>query len=146
MDQAIQEFISKKRIAVFGVSHSDQKFGNATYKELKQRGYDVVAVHPTLETIDGDPCFKSLQEITPQPEAAFINVSPASVAPILQDIAKTDIKNVWLQQGSESDEAIKLGNELGLSLAKGGCILMYAEPVSGFHGFHRWLWKVIKKY
>ncbi|MAT41722.1 MAG: CoA-binding protein [Anaerolineaceae bacterium] len=146
MDQTKADFISKKRIAVFGVSRSAQKFGNSTYRELKQRGYDVVAIHPDLESIDGDPVFKSLDEFSPTPEGAVISVSPNYVPDILRDLAKHDIKHVWLQQGSESPEASQVGKDLGLSMVEGGCILMYAEPVSSIHSVHRWIWKVLKKY
>jgi predicted CoA-binding protein len=146
MDQTKADFISKKRIVVFGVSRSAQKFGNSTYRELKQRGYNVVAIHPDLETIDGDPVFKSLDDFSPKPEGAVISVSPKYVPDILKDLAEHDIKHVWLQQGSESPEASQVGKDLGLSMVEGGCILMYAEPVTSIHSVHRWIWKVLKKY
>ena len=146
MDQAKVDFVSKKRIAVFGVSRSEHKFGNATYKELKARGYDVVAIHPEMESIEGDPVYRSLDTVSPPVEAVFINVSPDKVAPILEETARNQIKHVWLQQGSGSDESYALGEQLGFTLVKGGCILMYAEPVNGIHAFHRWIWKAIKQY
>ncbi len=46
MEQSIQDFINCKRIAVVGCSSKGRKFGNSAYKELKQRGYQVLPVHP----------------------------------------------------------------------------------------------------
>lgn len=146
MEQKKADFVSKKRLVIFGVSRSAQKFGNSTYRELKQRGYDVVAIHPELETIDGDSVFKSLDDFSPTPQAAVISVSPKYVPGILKDLAEHDINHVWLQQGSESPEASQIGKELGLSMVEGSCILMYVEPVTSIHALHRWIWKALKKY
>lgn len=146
MDQAKQDFVNSKRIAVVGVSRTDTKFGNATYRELKKRGYDVVPVHPSMESFDGDSCYQNIQSISPKVDGVFINVTPSKAADIIKDAEEAGVKNVWLQQGSQSEESINLAKSLGLNLAAGGCILMYAEPVVSIHGFHRWLWKLIGKY
>jgi predicted CoA-binding protein len=146
MDKEKQDFIKCKRIAIVGVSRTNSKFGNATYRELKTRGLQVVPVHSEMVEFDGDPCYKNIQDITPSVEGVFINISPPGVIAVLEDAIKAKVNKIWLQQGSESEEAIKFGKENGLSIASNGCILMYAEPVSSFHAFHRWIWKLIKKY
>lgn len=146
MNQAIKDFVQLKRIAVIGVSRSDTKFGNSIYKELKGKGYEVVAVHPTLELFDNDRCYKTISEIDPKVDGVFINVKKEKVKPILDEAHQAGVKNVWLQQGSESPETVQYGNSLGLNLVSGGCIMMYAEPVNSVHSFHRWIWRLIKKY
>jgi len=146
MNQAIQDFTQCKRLAVVGVSRTDAKFGNSAYRELKQRGYDVVPIHPEMQTFDGDKCFSDFKALPDPVEAALISLPPAHVPDVLRQAAQADIRNVWLQQGAESPEAIQLGQELGLKLAHGGCILMYAGPVKGFHAFHGWVWKLIGRY
>ena len=146
MDQAKQTFLKCKRIAVVGVSRSNAKFGNMSYKELKSKGYTVVPVHAEMEVFDGDPCYKKVSEISPAVEGVFICVTPARVVEILKDGAQAGIHHFWLQQGSESNEALAMGKELGLNIASGGCIMMYAEPVKSVHAFHRWVWRVAKKY
>jgi predicted CoA-binding protein len=146
MDNEKLNFINCKRIAVVGVSRTDSKFGNATYRELKNRGLQVVPVHSEMKEFDGDQCFEKIQDIKPPVEGVFINISPPKVIEVLQDAIKANVNRIWLQQGSESNEAIQFGKDHGLSIASNGCILMYAEPVSSFHAFHRWFWKLIKKY
>ena len=146
MDQEKQNFINCKRIAIVGVSRSETKFGNATYKELKSRGLQVVPVHCEMEEFDGDHCYRTIQEITPPVEGVFINVTPSKVITVLQDAVQAGVKYIWLQQGSESKEAFQYSKEHGLSIASNGCILMYSEPVKSFHSIHRWVWKVVGKY
>jgi predicted CoA-binding protein len=53
------------------------------------------------------------------------------------------MKNVWLQQGSESSEVLAQAKQLGMSVISGKCILMYAPPVRSWHGFHRIVMKLI---
>jgi predicted CoA-binding protein len=146
MNQAIKDFTSCKRLAVVGVSRTDGKFGNSAYRELKQRGYDVVPIHPEMESFDGDTCYSSFEALPAPVEGALISLPPAHVPDVMHQADQADIRNIWLQQGAESPEAIRLGQELDLNVVHGGCILMYAGPVSGFHAFHGLVWKLIGKY
>ena len=55
--QQIDEFVGGKTMAIVGVSADGRKgFGNAAYKELRARGYRVLAVHPKASLIQGDRC------------------------------------------------------------------------------------------
>jgi len=137
MDQSIKEFIKSKRLAIVGVSRAPQKFSNNAYNELKKRGYQVFGVNPSMEEVAGEKCYKNLASLRGQIDGAVICVSPEKVEPILFEASAIGLKNIWLQQGAESTEAVRIGNELGLSVVAGKCILMYAGPVHGFHNFHR---------
>ena len=146
MDQKIQDFVSSKRIAVAGVSRSEQKMGTGIYKELKLRGYEVFGVNPNLETIDGDKCYPSLAELAGKVDAAVICVPPQQAALVLRDAAAAGIKKVWLQQGSQSLETSKVAKEAGLTPVEGKCILMYAGEVESIHAFHRFFAKLFGQY
>ena len=139
MSQPIVEFVQGRRLAVVGVSRAHRKYGNHAYRELKARGLDVMAVHPELASIEGDPCFKSLAELPRPADGVLVCVQPEKVPEVLRQAAAAGIRRVWLQAGAESDAAIKLAAELGRDLVQGECILMYAPPVRGFHRLHRGL-------
>jgi predicted CoA-binding protein len=145
MKRTIEEFVNCKRLAVVGVSRDEKKFGSMAYLELKERGYDLVPVHPDLPSFAGETCYPRLQAI-PQPvDGAVVIVSPARVSDVLRDAAAAGVTRVWIQQGAESPEALALADELGLSVAHNACILMYAQPVRGFHKFHRAIVKLFGK-
>ena len=146
MDQKIQDFVSSKRIAVAGVSHSEQKMGTGIYKELKLRGYEVFGVNPRLEIIDGDKCHPSLAELAGKVDAVVISVPPQQAALVLRDAAAAGIKKVWLQQGSQSIETSKVAKEVGITPVEGKCILMYAGEVKSIHAFHRFFAKLFGQY
>lgn len=142
--QAIQQFVSGKTMALVGVSSSGKGFGNAACVELRKRGYRVLPVHPTATTIKGEACWPSLAALPEKVERALVVVQPEGTEAVVREAAAAGVRYVWLQQGSESSTAIKAGEDLGLGVVTGQCILMFAEPV-GFHGIHRWLWKILGK-
>ena len=137
MDQAIQDFVNGKRIAVVGVSREKTKFGNTAFAELAARGYQVFAVHPTAQEVAGAPCYPNLAALRGQVDGVFVSVSPQQAVPVLREAAAIGLKNVWLQQGAESPEALALACDLGFNLVFRKCVLMYAPPVRSFHAWHR---------
>ena len=142
-----KEYQNFKKLAVVGASSkASNKFGNTAAKELIERGYEVFYVHPTAESIDGHTAYHSLAEVAEKVDAAVVCVPSHNVEAVLEDAAKAGIKRVWLQQGAGTPPLVAKGKELGLELVDGKCILMYAEPVTGFHSFHKFIWKLIGQY
>jgi predicted CoA-binding protein len=137
MDQAIEDFIAGRRIAVVGASRDGRKFGNAASTELAARSYQVVLVHREAKEIAGVPCRPSLAAVRNEVDGVLVAVRPRETPAVLREAAAAGLKNVWLQQGAETHEALALARELGLNLVAKRCVLMYAPPVKGFHGFHR---------
>ena len=146
MNQAIEEFIAGKHIALVGATQNPKKFGNALLIELKARGYKVEPIHPTAIEIAGQPCYPSLAALPGKVDGVLICVKPAQVEDVLRQAANAGIKRVWLVQGAESAAALRLGKELGLTVVSGKCILMYAPPVKSIHSFHRFFVKLTGQY
>ena len=143
MDIGIQEFIAGKRIAVVGASRTSKtKFGNMAAAELKRRGYEVYFVHPQAESINGETAYPNLGAVSGKVDGVLISLPADKGADVLRDAAAAGIRNVWIQQGGDSAELIDLGRELNLNLVAGRCILLYAEPIRGFHSIHRFVARV----
>jgi len=136
-NEALKDFVLCKSIAVIGASATKQKYGNSALRELRLRGFEVMAIHPTAQTIDGAGCFPSLMSLPRKPDGVFVCVQPDKVPAVLREVAAAGIARVWLQQGAESTAADVLGRDLGLSMVRSACILMYMQPVRGFHSLHR---------
>jgi uncharacterized protein len=145
MEQAVNEFIRGKSFAIAGLSRGGGKFGNSIYKELKERGYRMMALHHEATEIGGEPCYSGLSELPEPVDGLIVCVAPAKVEPLLHEAARAQVKNVWLQQGAQTPEAVSLAQSLGLNVVAGKCILMYAEPVRSFHSFHRSIVKLFGK-
>ena len=146
MNQAIQDFVNGKRIAVVGVSRDGAKFGNTAFTELAARGYQVFAVHPEAKEIAGTPCYPNLAALRGQVDGVLVVVPPQQAVSVLQEAAVVGLKNVWLQQGAESSEVLAQARDLGLNLVAKKCVLMYATPVRSFHGWHRLFAKLVGQF
>lgn len=136
-DAALQ-FLENRRIAVTGVSRNPQGHGsNIVYQRLKERGYDVVAVNPNAQTVDGDPCYPNLAAIPGGVQAVVIGTSPAHAEATMAECVDLGIDQVWMHRsvggGSVSDSATELGRRSGITVIDGGCPLMYGPTADGAH-------------
>ena len=143
MDPEVTQFIQQKSLALVGASRDGKSFGNYAAKELLQRGYQVTLVHPQAKEIDGQTCYPDLAAVRERVSGVVVCVPPAQAEGVLRQAGELSLKHVWLQQGAETPGLVELGNQLGLSLVTGKCILMYAEPVRSFHKWHRGFMKLI---
>ena len=139
MDESIAQFCKPQRIAVVGVSPTGKGFGYTIFKTLKKRGFEVIPVHPSGDTIDGQNSYKSLNDIPDIPDSAVVVVQPEAAQQVVSDAAQAGIRNIWFQQGADFSRAEAMAREKGLTPVVNRCILMYSEPVTGIHAFHRFL-------
>jgi uncharacterized protein len=81
--QAASEFLANKRIAVTGVSRNPKggHGSNIVYQRLRQRGYEVVAVNPNADTVEGDRCYHDLGSIPGGVDAVVIGTRPSWLRP-----------------------------------------------------------------
>jgi len=141
----VEDFIAQKKIAVVGVSRKKTKFGNAIYKELKQKGYQVFAINPHINDFEGDACYPDLLSLPEKVDAVVVNVPPLQTEKVVREAKQAGINRVWLQQGSQSDAAVKFCEENGIDYVSNECILMFTQPSAFIHRAHKWVWGVLGK-
>ncbi len=141
----VDDFLAQEKLAVVGVSRKKRKFGNAVYKELKKKGYRVFPVNPHMDSLEGEPCFADLKSLPEPVGGAVLVVPPAKTEEVVKDAAAAGIPRIWMQLGAKSEDAIEFCKQNDITVISNECIIMYAEPVTSFHKFHRWLWKVFGK-
>jgi predicted CoA-binding protein len=146
MDSKIEKFVESKSFALVGVSSDKKKFGNYIVKEMVRRGYNLFPVHPSLQEIEGIKCYKNLKSVSGMTKGLIVSVKPANVASLVNEAVSCGFSGIWLQQGSESKEAIDVAEKAGLQIVAGKCILMYSSPVKGIHKFHQFIANIFGKY
>jgi predicted CoA-binding protein len=139
--KSIEAFLDNPSVAVVGVSRTGRGFGNSACRALRKQGYRVHPVNWSAPTVDGVRCYAHLSELPERVNAVLVVVPPTQAIEVIREAAAAGIRHVWLQQGAESPEAIRIGGELGLDVVAGECILMFARP-AGIHRAHRWLRQV----
>ena len=128
--QAASEFLAKERIAVTGVSRTPQSHGsNVVYQRLRGRGYQVFAINPNAEQVEGDPCYPRLAAVPDGVDAVVIATSPEHAEDTMRECVDLGIKQVWMHRGpgpgSVSAAATKYGREHGITVIDGGCPCMF---------------------
>lgn len=120
----LEENMLKKKIwAVVGANQDPEKFGNIIYRKLKTSGYEVYAVNPMYDSIEGDKCYINLSALPVIPEVIDMVVSPKRGKAVIEEAAKLGIKYIWLQPGTYDDELLKQISELGLQSVQ-ACVLV----------------------
>jgi predicted CoA-binding protein len=132
--EAASAFLSNQRIAVTGVSRKPQGHGsNAVYMRLRNRGYEVFAVNPNADEVEGDRCYHDLRDIPGGVDAVVIATRPEAAEATMQECAELGIKQAWMHrsfgEGSVCDRATVIGREHGITVIDGGCPLMF-EPTA----------------
>ncbi|MEN8235577.1 MAG: CoA-binding protein [Actinomycetota bacterium] len=130
MKTAALDFLAQRRIAVAGVSRTPGSHGgNVVYQRLRDRGYEVFAVNPNADEVEGDPAYASLAAIPDGVDAVVIATTPEVADQVMQDCVDAGITRVWMHRsidaGSVSATATALGREHGVTVIDGGCPLMY---------------------
>lgn len=133
---AASAFLANKRVAVTGVSRTPKNHGsNVVYKRLRDRGYEVFAVNPNADRVEGDPCYQDLKSIPGGIQAVVIGTRPKIAEDTMRECAELGITQVWMHRGpgagSVSDDATAYGRQHGITVIDGGCPLMFG-PTSDF--------------
>ena len=128
--EAATQFLATKRVAVTGVSRNPQGHGgNVVYKRLRQRGYEVFAVNPNAETVEGDRAYRDLRSIPGGVEAVVIGTTPEQAEATMRESVELGINHVWMHRsvgtGSVSASATGYGRQHGITVIDGGCPLMF---------------------
>jgi predicted CoA-binding protein len=134
--EAANDFLANRRIAVTGVSRDPKGHGaNIVYQRLKARGYEVFAVNPNAERVEGDPCYHALESVPGGVDAVVIGTRPERAEATMRECADLGIRFVWMHRGpgpgSVSPQAAALGRERGIHVIDGGCPLMFG-PTADF--------------
>ena len=141
----IDEFITSKKIAIAGVSRDPKKFGHTLYCTLKDKGYEVYPINPNADTIEGSSCYHQISDLPSDVKSLLVVTAQKDTDIVMKAAIDRGFKNIWIQNGCETTDSIRIANENNINLVSGCCILMYAQP-SGFHKFHQTLAKWFGKY
>lgn len=135
----IEEFMLSDKIAVAGVSRDPKKFSRVMYKTLKGKNFNLVPINPNIEEIDGEKCYKSVEELPGDIKRLLITTPKEQTEKVVKEAIDKEIEMVWIQQGSNTKSAFETAEKSDMKVVNNECILMFAKPVKGIHGIHKFL-------
>ena len=136
----IDDFLRRKRIAIVGVSRSDNDFSRAVYDEFRKRGYDAVPVNPHAARIGDAIAFPNVRSIAPAVDAVLIMTDPLVTESVVQDCRQAGVRRVWLHKGAGkgavSDKAVRYCLAHSMNVVYGYCPLMFLPNAHVIHRAH----------
>ncbi len=141
----IEDFLASEPIALVGASRNPKKFGFMAFKELKDKGLNVIPVNPHATEIHQVKAYPDVKTLPPDVRGLLIMTKKEQTAGVVREAKARGFKQIWIQQSSESKEALQELEGTDINYITGECILMYYKPHS-IHKFHRALLKFFGRY
>ena len=148
--ETIEDFLAQKRIAMAGISRDPASFSASLFKELCQRGYDVIPVNPKATEVQGRPCFARVQDIQPPVAGVLLMTSPEATEKVVRDCAEANVRRVWMYRatgtGAVSTKAVAFCRERGIQVIPGQCPFMFLPEAGGIHRLHGFVRKITGRF
>jgi hypothetical protein len=141
----IEEFLGSGPIAMAGVSRNPKKFGFAAFKELKEKGMNVIPVNPNADEIHGSKVYHDIKSLPSDVKGLIVITNKGQTAGVIREAKEKGIKQIWIQQMAESKEALKELEGSGINYITKECILMHYKPHS-IHKFHSAINKFFRRF
>jgi len=125
LNDQIRQFLDGSPHAVVGASTDRSKYGNKVLRAYQQSDRWVIPVNPRAECIEGLMSVSSLAEIPNHVHGISIVTPPHVTTHVVQSAISLGIKNIWMQPGAISEEAIHFCRHHDVNLIAGNaCILV----------------------
>lgn len=131
----IRDLLARSRtLAVVGLSDDPARPSFGVTQSMRQMGYRILPVNPTLQEWQGLPAFPTIAAaaaaLGPDERIDIVNVfrRPAQVDAVVDECSRLGIKALWLQQGVINEPAAARAVAAGITVVMDRCI--YVDRVS----------------
>jgi predicted CoA-binding protein len=130
ISERIDTFLAADAFGVVGASSKPHKYGNKVLRCYQQNQHIVVPVNPVEKEIEGLSCVVSVSDLPDHVVSISIITPPHVTEKVVEQAIARGIRNVWMQPGAESSQAVAACEEAGINvIADGSCVLV----VLGYH-------------
>jgi predicted CoA-binding protein len=109
-------------IAVVGASADPAKPANEIPSYLHDMGYRILPVSPRGGELFGEPVRASLAEIGDGIDVVDVFRPPDEAASVARQAVASGTRVLWFQPGTETDEAVRIATDAGLTVVTGRCM------------------------
>ena len=120
LQERIDEFFAGTHHAVVGASRDRAKVGDKVLRAYLQNVREVYPVNPNRKEVEGLKTFPDLASLPQTVQDISVITKPDVTESIVEEAAELGIKNISMQPGAESENAVKRAEQLGMSVIAGG--------------------------
>jgi len=138
----IQEFLGKKRIAIWGLEATKGDPGEWVANRFRRNGVQVIGINPAFTDEAPAERVSSLTKIEPPVEAVLVYVDRPQTMVAVEDCIAAKVPLVWLHDalspGAAIPEAITRLHAAGCAAIPGLCPMLYLPSVDPAHFCLKW--------
>ncbi len=112
-----------KTIAVVGLSNDPWRPSYGVTSYMKQKGYRIIPVNPTLEAALGEKSYARLSDVPEKIDLVNVFRRPEFVPEIVEECIRLKLPAIWLQEGVVHQQAARKAREAGIMVVMDLCIL-----------------------
>ncbi len=124
MENKIRKMLQSSSFAVAGSFRSKSKYAYKILLDLLEREKEVYPVNPRGGEVEGMKCWVSVNEIPVIVDVVSLVTTPTVTESIVRQCLEKGIKNIWMQPGAESKEAISFCENNGINVVHDACLLL----------------------
>ncbi len=124
-DQAMRQILEEAQvIAMIGESNDHYYTSYQVAQYLKEMGYTVYPVNPTIDEVDGDKSYPTLQDVPESIDIVDVFRSPEFLPEIIGEAIAVKAKTIWTQLGvvGLDDTPEQNAQAAGLKVVSNKCI------------------------
>lgn len=119
--------VNHQSYAVVGLNPDPEKFAHKIATLLKEKQKDVIGVNQNYDSIEGFEHVASINDVNVPIDVVVMVVNPTVGMSMIEAIANSTAKYLWLQPGTRSDELISIAESLGLIVIEDCVLASYAK-------------------
>lgn len=125
MEERFSKFFDSPAFGVVGASADRTKYGNKVLRCYQQNGKKAIPVNPKGGVIEGVESVSKVTELPAEVKSLSIITPPAVTEKVVEEALTHGIKNVWMQPGAQSENAVARCRDAGINvIADGSCLLV----------------------
>jgi predicted CoA-binding protein len=120
--QLIDIYSRARTIAVVGASKNPTKAAHRIPRYLHDQGYRMLPVSPRGGELFGESIRASLAEIPDRIDVVEVFRPPDEASSVARQAVAGGARVLWFQPGTESEDAVRIATEAGLTVVTGRCM------------------------
>jgi hypothetical protein len=124
LDDAAMSRLLHEAQTIAVVGHSDKPFRTSYQiaQFLREVGYTVYAVNPTLSEIDGVPCYATLADVPARLDIVNVFRQSEFLAGVVDEALQVGVRAIWSQLDVIDESAFQRALAAGVAMAMDRCI------------------------
>jgi predicted CoA-binding protein len=115
---------TRRTIAVIGLSEVPSKPSHYVSLYMKQHGYKIYPVNPSIPEVLGEKSYASLADLPIRPDIVNVFRLPKFIPAIVDEMLQLGLSNLWVQQGIINLEAAARAEAGGIHVVMDRCIMV----------------------